>query len=447
MSGSPDGVYEAGVVDPGIPVGNATKPFWLTQPSPIDNSQSPWRKDADVVIIGSGVTGTSIARDLLTRRPELRVVMLEARDVCSGATGRNGGHIKVMSYNVWLDRKKKFGLIEAIKWTQFEHGHLSALTAAIKEAGVECDLKLQEGIDAYYDDSTFQSALHALEDMGRFVPAVAKDYTIYDATEAQTKLGCAETCVGAIGVPAAALWPYKMVTGFLQRLVADHGLSIQTQTKVLSIEDSDQASGATVRTNRGVVHAKHVIHATNAWLGHLVPELRPYISPVRGNVARLALANGDKQLKNTFWLRYGEKDYDYLIPREDDSVIIGRANLGRRAVGDDSVTDTLPQAHLASAIPHVLQLEPLEVTHTWSGILGFTQDQNPFVGRLPFPQRSHQWVCGGYHGIGMVKAFLTGKILAAMVLGEKIPEPFPRSMLCDQTRMSSLRASLKTSKM
>jgi glycine/D-amino acid oxidase-like deaminating enzyme len=40
------------------------------------------------VIIGSGISGASFARTLLERGSGLHVVMLEAQDVCSGATGR-----------------------------------------------------------------------------------------------------------------------------------------------------------------------------------------------------------------------------------------------------------------------------------------------------------------------------------------------------------------------
>ena len=46
-------------------------------------------EEADVVIIGSGITGTSVAYNALSRESALNVVMLEAREVCSGATGRS----------------------------------------------------------------------------------------------------------------------------------------------------------------------------------------------------------------------------------------------------------------------------------------------------------------------------------------------------------------------
>lgn len=56
MATSPDGVYEKGVIDPGLPVANSTKPYWLTEPSPIAKIQSPWLDEVDVAIIGSGMT-------------------------------------------------------------------------------------------------------------------------------------------------------------------------------------------------------------------------------------------------------------------------------------------------------------------------------------------------------------------------------------------------------
>lgn len=48
--------------------------------------------DVDVVVVGSGITGAGVAWGLLKGDggKKKRVVMLEARSVCSGATGRNG---------------------------------------------------------------------------------------------------------------------------------------------------------------------------------------------------------------------------------------------------------------------------------------------------------------------------------------------------------------------
>ncbi len=80
-------------------------PFWTIPASPIarHGETSPLPRDAvDVVVIGSGITGTAIAKTLIefvsepdeneagdkSRRRDIRVVMIDARDACSGSTGR-----------------------------------------------------------------------------------------------------------------------------------------------------------------------------------------------------------------------------------------------------------------------------------------------------------------------------------------------------------------------
>lgn len=94
--------------DPGLPVPNPTLSFWHDVPSPLASHRPDALPTyADVVIIGSGITGTSIARTLLRdgESETLRVVMLEAREVCSGATGRLDGFnlqgVQNISLNPW----------------------------------------------------------------------------------------------------------------------------------------------------------------------------------------------------------------------------------------------------------------------------------------------------------------------------------------------------------
>ena len=75
---------------PGLPLESPTVSFWS-----VPQAELPFHNDAilpshvDIVVIGSGITGVSCTRTLLRRGPPgLRVLVLEARDVCSGATGR-----------------------------------------------------------------------------------------------------------------------------------------------------------------------------------------------------------------------------------------------------------------------------------------------------------------------------------------------------------------------
>jgi hypothetical protein len=84
--------------DPGLPHANPTKSYWQEpEHESIATIQSPQLpSETDILIIGSGITGCSIAKQLLETDSSVKVTILEARSICSGATGRNGGNIKAV---------------------------------------------------------------------------------------------------------------------------------------------------------------------------------------------------------------------------------------------------------------------------------------------------------------------------------------------------------------
>jgi lysine/ornithine N-monooxygenase len=77
----------------GLPTPNSTKSFWHSEPSKTllgHRTTSSLPTEADVVIIGSGISGASAAYHLKQDKDgtDLNIVMLEAREACWGATGR-----------------------------------------------------------------------------------------------------------------------------------------------------------------------------------------------------------------------------------------------------------------------------------------------------------------------------------------------------------------------
>lgn len=82
---------------PTLPVANPTKPFWRTELHQLDDQRTtpelPQR--SDIVIIGAGYSGISLAYHLYKQlshadQSHPAITILEARQICSGATGRNG---------------------------------------------------------------------------------------------------------------------------------------------------------------------------------------------------------------------------------------------------------------------------------------------------------------------------------------------------------------------
>ena len=87
----------------GLPRDKPCLSFWLANArnENLSDHRTPGTlpEEADVVIIGSGMSGVALAYFLMTGPdPPQNVVMLEARQICSGATGRNGGHCRPDSY-------------------------------------------------------------------------------------------------------------------------------------------------------------------------------------------------------------------------------------------------------------------------------------------------------------------------------------------------------------
>lgn len=80
-----------------LPPNNPITPFWRTQLDPLDDIRSTpdLPPQSDIVIIGGGYSGVTLAYYLLKQLAEqgdktTTITLLEARQICSGATGRNG---------------------------------------------------------------------------------------------------------------------------------------------------------------------------------------------------------------------------------------------------------------------------------------------------------------------------------------------------------------------
>lgn len=80
-----------------LPVPNSTLPFWRTELHPLDDHRSTpdLPEKVDIVVIGAGYAGSSVVYHILKQCKDKgtsppSIAILEAREACSGATGRNG---------------------------------------------------------------------------------------------------------------------------------------------------------------------------------------------------------------------------------------------------------------------------------------------------------------------------------------------------------------------
>ncbi|CAJ2502911.1 Uu.00g103050.m01.CDS01 [Anthostomella pinea] len=309
----------------GLPVDNPTKSYWHKEPSEKllgHRTTEELPRLADVVIVGSGITGAFAAHFLKEKKPGLNVFILEAREACWGATGRNGGHCQPAMYAA------------APHIASFELRTYSYLKTLVESFSIPCDWHTTTGVHAFYSPELFAIARDIITKLTDKYPDLAANVAVV------TKPGAAGSGSDSSGSPAwlleeerreysleglrvggaegavvmwhaASLWPYKLVAFVLERLLAANDTSegsfnLQTNTPVTSLtqasststssglgdddafrQDTDTGGPWTLHTPRGAITAPRVLLATNGYTSHLLPALADLLIPTKGQVSAL----------------------------------------------------------------------------------------------------------------------------------------------------------------
>ncbi|KAK3499021.1 FAD dependent oxidoreductase-domain-containing protein [Neurospora hispaniola] len=494
----------------GLPSTNPSASYWL-QPSDVSQKFGDYRstpdlpQSADTVIVGSGITGAFAAWFLLEQTGGAKVVvrsgvgagagkeensngggilMLEARrQPCSGATGRNGGHCQPFVYSA-----------STPSIAEFELATYQFLKAFVEEHGIAgaVDWRTLKTVHAYLTEEVWEGAKALVE---KLPEGLRGQVDLVDETRKGKEGG--ETLrdlrvPGAKGAVvqkhAASLWPWKLVTWVLERLLerfpvgkgtGEEGFNLQTNTPVLGLEKLGDGKW-TVITNRGNIKANRVLLAMNGYTSNLLPEMKDLIVPVRSQVASL------RPPKDAASGKVAELDYSYAFVSEEQfprdeylmqrplpggELIYGgaRSHAENKAVGvwqDDEVERGVATYLRQNLAPYPLDLDKtgstptdtpkegnetteLEATHQWTGIMGFSRDSNPWVGRVPesLGGGENLYMCAGYTGHGMPQAALAARMIAEEITGKPFADDglkLPREMALTEERVRWVRENTKT---
>ncbi|KAL8661221.1 MAG: hypothetical protein Q9202_005767 [Teloschistes flavicans] len=443
---------------PSLPRSNPTLSYWQDPPHPLANHRTTQNLpvSTSVVVIGSGITGASVAYNILEKHAGTDVLMLEARTVCSGATGRNGGHTKSCSWRSWANNAQCRGIDQAAQIARFEYDGIKAIHAFARRHAIECDSWEGETADIIYDKSQWLRAKKAISEMkqvfGEDDPVV--QYKFHDASETAEKY-LAHGALGSVSYEAGSINAYRFVMGLI-KLALDQGLHLQTWTPALSISQSGSNGLAwEVETSRGCIRAEKVIMATNGYTAYLYPPLRGIIVPLRGTVAAQRPGSGlpKEGLQTTYSFIYGN-GYEYMIFRPVGSryagdLVIGGCSTKAPEEGlhewgttDDTTMDPNIAQFVRDSAAEYFGSHWGEdhgagkIRQQWTGIMGYSSQGFPLVGKIP--NEENLWIAASFQGSGMVLCFRTAQALVTMLYGEENEEFndwFPEAFRMSEERL------------
>ncbi|NTZ18504.1 FAD-binding oxidoreductase [Paenibacillus sp. JMULE4] len=383
---------------------------------------------ADVVIIGGGIVGASIAFHLVLEGFR-RIVIVERTHLGAGSTGRSSGVLRQFYTNkvlvdmarIGLDYYSRFEEITGSPSDYTKTGFLLAGNEANAETlGLGFQLQQELGI---------RSRMLAKEEIMEYLPSLLRT----DIT-----LGLYEEDAGYADAHASCL-------GFI-RYAKEHGAAIMQGARVLAIaRDADGVSG--VRTDRDTIETRTIINCGGPWaaaIGHLAGMHLP-IETSRHYKVGIALPSPmDKPFPifsdpvRSVYIRPDGKRLAILGSNHPDDV---REKVDPELFRDGD--DGGKAAELWSRCSDSLSLlQNGEVVGSWSGIYAVTPDGFPILDKSD--QVKGFYSACGLSGHGFKLAPAIGQIVTSLV-AHSVPDPRARMFRLSRFEENDLIDSVTTS--
>jgi sarcosine oxidase subunit beta len=349
---------------------------------------------ANVVIVGGGIIGASIAYHLATRGVR-DVVVLEREQLGGGSTTRNAGGVR-LQFSTEINVRLSLRSLPRIE--HFE-----------EEMGVDAHLR-QVGylflITAQRDVAPFEGSLAMWQRLG--VPVQRLDAA--GVHQVFPELRVDDLRFATLCMRDGYCDPTSLLNGYVAR-AREKGVKFREHEAVMAMtREGDRVTA--VRTAKGDIACNTIVNAAGAW-GAEVGKLAGVDLPIKPLRRQIFVTDPVPGLDSDFPLTV-EFASGLYFHRESGGVLMGMADPTDGPGFDASVNwDFLPTL-VERALYRLPVLERANVKTGWAGFYEDTPDKHPIIGAVP---GLAGFLCAaGFSGHGIMHAPATGEAIAELIV-------------------------------
>lgn len=349
--------------------------------------------ECDVVVIGAGIMGLSLAYHLAKYEPRRSIVVLEASYLCSGASGRNGGGVRAQWANELSVRLMQESLGEFRSFarehrinTWFRQGgylFLARNARRAEELARSVEVQRRAGLDT-------ELLSHA--EVKRIVPDLSTEGVLTASYNAKD----------------AVVFPWPFVWGYAEG-ARKRGVRIETFTRVTQI-DVQNARVAGVQTERGAIRASAVVVACGA----LSPEVARMAGVELPTVPHRHEICATEPLKPFLTPLVADLTDGLYFSQSTRGEIVGGISDAQAPQGaNQSSSARFLALYSRALVTRFPRLGAARILRQWAGLYDISPDQGPILGGVDSPRGL--FLASGFMGHGFMMAPVVGKRLARLI--------------------------------
>jgi glycine/D-amino acid oxidase-like deaminating enzyme len=389
-------------------------PYWLdTAPQGPDRSRTEVGGQADVAVVGAGLTGLSAALHLA--RNGATVQVLERETVGWGASGRNGGMATTGMSIGYGEAADRYGFAAATAYFQAYDDAIDTVEKLVGEEGIDCDFARSGKLTLAAKPAHFEGLRKSRDLMAE---RLGRETHLVSRSQLHSEIGSDFYHGGLVDPKGAGLHVGKFVKG-LAESAARVGVTIHEKAPVEEFRRLDGTRHELV-TPRGVVRADRVLVATSGYTGRPFRWQQVRIAPV-GSFIVVTEPLGKEVCDELMPTRRMASDtknllYYFRITPDHRLLFGGRARFAMSNPQSDEKSGRILREAMITVFP---QLANTRVDYCWGGLVDMSLDRMVHAG-----QQDGLFYSMGYSGHGVQMATHMGKQMAECMNGALDANPW-----------------------